>query len=44
MLKYKVKLKDGNSKIVSIRDYNEAVPAINKKLDTGEWIDYEVMP
>ena len=44
MLKYKVNLKDGSSKIVSIRDYNEAVPKMNEKLASGEWKDYEVLP
>ena len=44
MLKYLVTFKDGTKKPVTIRDYNEAVPKMQAKLDSGEWQDYEVLP
>ena len=43
MLKYKVKLKDGSTKILGIKDYNQFVPRFNAMLDSGEVVDYEVL-
>ena len=44
MISYKVTLRDGSQKIIHVRDYNQAVPTLNRKMQTGEWKDYEVLP